>query len=224
MHRFSTCAFFFLWLRYKQEMDMLKNTCYHSKYHSILWPAFVLCFTLASLFTKVFFCFAFFLKKAGFFSWNVDFLSSQFHVLPGSCRSHVKAHSPLWERLWKSPFVFPYLCVRFLNLKRNSLKLSGRYSWNSPGSFCPNSLLLPIHLGPGNKMEEFLIYSSAKSTDMDLNLPSRLLHGNGYGTTPMFCVSCREFKFQPRNNSKYLVAATSTAVLASSAGLLQIIL
>lgn len=55
-------------------------------------------------------------------------------------------------------------------------------------------------------MEEFLIYSSAKSADMDLNLPSRLLHGNGYGTTPMFCVSCREFKFQPRNNSKYLVA------------------
>lgn len=56
--------------------------------------------------------------------------------------------------------------------QRNSLKLPGRCSWNSPGSFCPNSLLLPTQLGPGYKTEEFLIYSRAKSTDMDWNYPA----------------------------------------------------
>lgn len=38
MHRFSTCAFLFLWLRYKQEVDVLKSTCYHSKYRLLPGP------------------------------------------------------------------------------------------------------------------------------------------------------------------------------------------
>lgn len=52
MYRFSTCAFFFLWLRYKQEVDMLKSTCCHSKYHPIPVPAalsWLLCAVLHSL-------------------------------------------------------------------------------------------------------------------------------------------------------------------------------
>lgn len=51
------------------------------------------------------------------------------------------------------------------------------------------------------------------------------MHRSGYGTAPtlnVLAVAKREF--QPRNSSEHLVAATSPAVLAASAGPQQIIL
>lgn len=70
-----------------------------------------------------------------------------------------------------------------------------------------------------------LFQCKSVTTDVDLNLPSTLLHRSGYGTTPMLYMSAvGKFKFQPRNTSKYLVAATSTAISAISAGLHQIML
>ena len=38
MRRLSTCAFLFLWLPDKQEVDVLKSTCYHSKYRLLPGP------------------------------------------------------------------------------------------------------------------------------------------------------------------------------------------
>lgn len=84
MHRFSTCAFFFLWLRFKQEVDMLKSTCCHSKYHPIHWPvpaAFLTSLCFAS-FSRIF-CYVSSLCLV----WSVRRLHSLKYVLTASLAS-----------------------------------------------------------------------------------------------------------------------------------------
>lgn len=70
-----------------------------------------------------------------------------------------------------------------------------------------------------------LFQCKSVTADVDLSFPSRLVHRSGYGTASTLDVlAVGKCEFQPRNSSKYLVAATSPAVLAASAGPQQIIL